>query len=101
MKGIHKGTQLENEHTYDRRYDGNHDDSAERAFDLEERRYQRERHDEDAIEARAERDTQAAINLQRHIAAFFDVPRRPMPGYAQIGNGIYVRTGSKKQKGAR
>jgi hypothetical protein len=91
---------MQNEIIYDRRYDGNHDEAAERAFELEERSYQRERHDDDAIEGRAEANTHVAAPFATALNGFFDAPRRTMPGYAQIANGIYVRTGRTK-KGAR
>jgi hypothetical protein len=79
---------MPNEIIYDRRYDGNHDESAERAFDLEERRYVRERCDDDAIEGR---NAHVAAPIAGVLNGFFDAPRRTMPGYAQIANGIYVR----------
>lgn len=59
-----------------------HIERAERAFDAEERHARRERHDDDAIEGRAE--------AAAAPAPFFSAPRPEMPGYTQIANGVYA-----------
>ena len=82
---------------YENEYD--YIERAERAFDAEERVYARQRHDDDAIEGRAELAGRLRANKERLLAAvapFFSEPRRTMPGYAQIANGIYVRVGNRK-----
>jgi hypothetical protein len=75
-----------------------HNERAERAFDAEERVYRRERHDDDAIEGRAENAAAAPATIA--IGGWFTTPRPAMPGYAQIANGIYVRTAAPKRSAA-
>jgi hypothetical protein len=74
-----------------------HVERADRAFDAEERVYRRQRHDDDAIEGRAEGNAHVAAPLAAALNGFFSAPRRTMPGYAQIANGIYVRVGTGKK----
>jgi hypothetical protein len=68
---------MQNEIIYDRRYDGNHDEAAERAFDADERRYRDEEREERAGGLFARRDDDAIEGRQSdnptcRVAAPFD-----------------------------
>jgi hypothetical protein len=69
---------MQNEIKYDRRYDGNHDEAAERAFDADERFYRDEQREERAGGLFARRDDDAIEGRQSdypttcRVAAPFD-----------------------------